>query len=155
MLAGLLPALIVKLLMLKRAGVMLIIQEGLILGISRRHNKTIFGLLGGKCDDKEEPLTAACRETYEEAGVIVDYCITLYVQIERGDGSSTSDDYESHCFYAITWNGTPSSREEGEVKWLTVPEITSTNAAFPDYNIRMLKVFRQKYPDVFLQGELI
>ena len=44
---------------IKEAGVMLIVEDGLILGISRRHDKTKFGFLGGKVNPGETVKLAA------------------------------------------------------------------------------------------------
>lgn len=138
---------------MKEAGVMLIIKDGLILGISRRHNKNIFGLPGGKKDDTD-PSTkeTAIRETREETSVIVKDCTLVYERVELGDGPNGVDFY-SRCYYASDWEGVPQNSEEGQVKWLTAEELTSTKAAFGDYNRKTLDVFKQMFPKVYLQGE--
>lgn len=140
---------------MKQAGVMIIIKDGLILGISRRHNKTIFGLPGGKFDAEAGdriPLDTAIRETFEETGVKVENATFVYQRTELGDGPNGVDFY-STCFYALDWSGVPTNSEEGEVKWLTVEEITSTRAAFGDYNKEALGVFKMMFPSTYLQGE--
>ncbi len=138
---------------MKEAGVMLIIKDGLILGISRRHNKNIFGLPGGKKDDTD-PSTkeTAIRETREETSVIVKDCKLVYERVELGDGPNGVDFY-SRCYYATDWEGDPKNSEEGQVKWLTAEELTSTKAAFGDYNRKTLNVFKQMFPEVYVQGE--
>jgi len=141
---------------MKQAGVMLIVKDGLILSISRRHNKTIFGLPGGKFspdapDNDRDTKDAAIRETREETSVIVKDCVFLYERLEPGGPDGV--DYYSRCYYATDWEGEPTNSEEGEVKWLTAEEITSTMAAFGEYNTQTLKVFRTMFPNVFLKGE--
>lgn len=138
---------------MKEAGVMLIIKDGLILGISRRHNKNIFGLPGGK-KDETDPSTkeTAIRETREETSIVVKDCELVYERVELGDGPNGVDFY-SRCYYAKDWEGIPQNSEEGLVKWLTAEEMTSTMAAFGDYNRKTLDVFKQMFPKVYIQGE--
>jgi ADP-ribose pyrophosphatase YjhB (NUDIX family) len=140
---------------MKQAGVMLIVNQGLILGISRRHDKTIFGLPGGKFDpeagDKDTKDTAI-RETKEETDVKVNDCVLLYERVELGDGPNGVD-YYSRCYYATDWEGVPTNSEEGEVKWLTAKEVTSTKAAFGDYNTKTLNIFKTMFPNVYLKTE--
>ena len=131
---------------------MLIIKDGLILAISRRNDKTKFGLLGGKVEAHEAPEEAAIRETFEEAGITVKSCVQIYQRVELGDGPDGVD-FHSTTFYATSWEGEPTGSEEGEVKWLTVAELTTTKAAFGDYNTNMLIKFKQMFPEVHLYGE--
>lgn len=128
---------------MKQAGVALIIKDGLILAISRRDNKSLFGLPGGKFDvhaDKDTKDTAI-RETFEETGVWVKDCKQIF---EANDGN----EFVARCYYVLDWEGEPSSSEEGEVGWLTADELITTKAAFPEYNTHALKVFKLLYPDV-------
>jgi ADP-ribose pyrophosphatase YjhB (NUDIX family) len=139
---------------IRQAGVMLIIRDGMILGISRRHNKEIFGLPGGKLDPEtdETPMDTAIRETAEETTVIVKSCVRVYQRVELGDGPNKEDFY-STCYYATGWDGEPKNSEEGVVKWLTPKEVCSTKAAFGDYNTKTLEIFKQMFPNVSLVGE--
>jgi 8-oxo-dGTP pyrophosphatase MutT (NUDIX family) len=139
---------------MREAGVMLIIKDGLILGISRRHDKTIFGLPGGKFDSETDATTkeTAMRETREETSLIVKDCVLVYERVELGDGPNGVDFY-SRCYYATDWEGEPVNSEEGEVKWLTAEEVTSTKAAFGDYNRKTLNIFKGMFPHIGLQGE--
>lgn len=141
---------------MKQAGVMLIVKDGMVLSISRRHDKTIFGLPGGKFspdppDNDKDTMDAAIRETREETSVVVKSCVLVYERVEKGDGPN-SVDYYSRCYYATDWEGTPKNSEEGEVKWLTPEEISSTRAAFGTYNKKTLEVFHQMFPNVPLEG---
>jgi 8-oxo-dGTP pyrophosphatase MutT (NUDIX family) len=58
--------------MMKEAVVALIIKDGLILAISRRHNRSKFGLIGGKVDSDESREQALIREVKEETGLEID-----------------------------------------------------------------------------------
>jgi 8-oxo-dGTP pyrophosphatase MutT (NUDIX family) len=138
---------------MRQAGVMLIIKDGLILGISRRHNKNIYGLPGGKFDPTSgdiTPLNTAVRETLEETGIKVENAIFIYQRAELGDGPN-QEDFFSSCYYAADWTGQPHNSEEGNVAWLTVEEITTTKAAFGQYNKKAIEVFRKMFPRVPLQ----
>jgi 8-oxo-dGTP pyrophosphatase MutT (NUDIX family) len=138
---------------LKQAGVMLVVKDGLILAISRRYDKNIFGLPGGS-KDRDDLITrdTAIRECEEETGIKVKDCVFLYKRVELGDGDQPTY-FESDCFYATQWEGTPTNIEEGEVKWLTAEQLTCTAAAFGDYNRQMLNEFKKKFPDIQLIGE--
>jgi 8-oxo-dGTP diphosphatase len=137
---------------MKTAAVMLIVKDGLILGVSRRYDKTKFGLPGGKVEDGEMPSYAAIRETKEETNVDVWSCSDLYRREEppdRPDGQA----FYTYCYYANAWSGEPTNSEEGEVKWLTAADLTSTMGAFPEYNRKTIDAFKEKYPHIKLQGE--
>lgn len=142
---------------MREAGVMLVVNpDGLILGITRRNDRTKYGLPGGKRDlilGDKNVMDAAVRETMEETGIKVTSCVEIYKQVEIGDGVNAEDFY-STCFYASHWEGTPRDSEEGEVKWLTSKEVTCSRAAFGDYNRKTLDVFKTMFPDVKLEGEL-
>ena len=81
---------------------------------------------------------------------MVKSCVFLYERLERGDGP-TGVDYYSRVYYATEWEGTPINSEEGEVKWLTSEEITSTKAAFGSYNKKTLEIFKAMFPQVSLK----
>lgn len=137
---------------MKEAVVALIIRDGLILSISRRHNKNIFGLIGGKVDEGETHEQALFREAKEETGILIKQVVQIYQRVEKSDRPDGVDFY-STTYYAMEWEGEPVNSEEGEVKWLTAEELTSTKAAFGDYNRQMLNQFKEMFPDVYLQGE--
>lgn len=137
---------------MKKAAVTLIIKDGLILSVSRRHDSTKFGLPGGKVEENEESWQAAIRETQEETGVNVEKCEHIFTRMEPRHAPSGTD-FMTDCFYASDWNGEPRDSDEGIVKWLTVKELTETNGAFPEYNALTLAAFRTKFPNVYLKGE--
>lgn len=142
---------------MKQAGVMLIIKDGLILAVSRRYDKNIYGLPGGKFnseppDNDKDTRDTAIRETQEETSVVVKDATFIYERVELGGGPNPID-YYSRCYYATDWEGIPQNSEEGEVKWLTAEELTSTKAAFGNYNRKTLDVFKTMFPNVYIQGE--
>jgi 8-oxo-dGTP diphosphatase len=137
---------------MRNAAVMLIVKDGLILAVSRRYDKTKFGLPGGKVEPEETPDQAAIRETLEETGVLVSKCEFIFLRDEPRDRPE-GEDFHAYCYYATEWSGTPHDSEEGVVKWLTERELTVDKGAFADYNRRTLAVFRNKFPNVTLMQE--
>jgi 8-oxo-dGTP pyrophosphatase MutT (NUDIX family) len=141
---------------MREAGVMLVVNpEGLILGITRRNDRTKYGLPGGKLDPTagdKNAMDAAIRETLEETGIVVTSCLEIYKRVELGDGVNAEDFY-STCFYAAHWEGLPRDSEEGSVKWLTPEEVTCSKAAFGAYNRKTLDIFKTMFPNVKLEGE--
>lgn len=123
-----------------QAAIMLVIKDGLILGVSRRNDPTKFGLPGGKCNPLEAPFDAAIRECLEETSITVSHAIFLYERSEEG--------FHADCFYATKWTGEPVKSEEGEVKWITRKEII--DGAFGEYNKQMLEAFKKRYPYIWL-----
>jgi len=132
---------------MRTAAVMLVIKDGLILGVSRRYDKTKFGLPGGKADPDETPREAAKRETFEETGIRVGECQFLLCRSEPKDRPE-GEDFYTYCFFAVDWTGTAHNSEEGEVAWLTEAELTGPNGAFADYNRETIKVYRTKFPTI-------
>lgn len=130
------------------AAVMLIIKDGLILGVSRKHDSTKFGLPGGKLDPGETPIRAAIRETMEETKIKVTSYTFLLKRIEPAEKPNGLP-FNTSCFYANSWSGEPSRSEEGEVKWVSKEELA--HGAFPEYNLETLEIFQALYPDVFIQ----
>jgi 8-oxo-dGTP diphosphatase len=137
---------------MRNAAVMLIIKDGLILAVSRRYDKTKFGLPGGKQEPDETTEAAAIRETLEETGVTVSKCEFIYLRDEPKDRPE-GEDFHAYCYYATEWSGEPHDSEEGVVKWLTEQEITSDKGPFGDYNKRTLNVFKAKFPNIPLFTE--
>ena len=132
---------------MRNAAVMLIIKDGRILAVSRRHDKTKFGLPGGKCEPEETPDQAAIRECWEETGIKVSKCEFIFRRDEPRDRPE-GEDFHCYCYYATEWSGTAHDSEEGVVKWLTEHELTVDKGAFADYNRRTLIVFRTLFPGV-------
>lgn len=132
---------------MRKAAVMLIIQDGKILAVSRRYDKTKFGLPGGKRDDNETTLQCGIRETLEETGVTVDECNLIFLRDEPRDRPE-GEDFQTYCYYAEKWHGEPHTIEEGEVAWLSVSDLLGAKGAFADYNKRTLEAFREHYPNI-------
>ena len=66
-----------------KAALMLIIKDGKILSVSRKKNKSIFGLPGGKQEKGETSEQAAIRECKEECGIDVSSCVYFFNLLRR------------------------------------------------------------------------
>ena len=135
---------------MREAAVMVVVNpEGRILGVSRRYDKTKFGLPGGKLDPNEAPEQAAIRETLEETSTQVHACVYLYKREEAPD-KPDGEWFYTYCYLALSWSGQPTNSEEGEVKWLTVYDLTNPNSAFPEFNTNTFNRIKERYPQLFL-----
>ena len=133
---------------MRQAVVALIIKDGRILAISRRHDKTKFGLIGGKVDPEETLEQALVREVKEEAHVTINSLVLIFTRVEP-KVTPDGEDFNTYCYYALVWEGEPQNSEEGEVKWLTQAELTSPEiGAFADYNRRTLDAFKVLFPNI-------
>lgn len=114
--------------------------EGNILAVSRKDNKTSFGLPGGKVEENETSMQAAIRETLEETG----YHIIL-------DPWSPFGMIDTNKNLTITFKATIdtskpreilSGDETGVVKFISSEELLK--GSFKEYNEEMLKYFNKK-----------
>jgi len=142
---------------MKQAGVMLILNQGMILAVERKTKDGKYGLPGGKFnpdppDNDKDTKDTAIRETLEETGVSVKECSFIYERVELGDGPAGVDFY-SRCYYATSWSGIPRNVEGLAVKWLTAEEVCNTKAAFGSYNRKTLDIFKTMFPNVYIKGE--
>jgi ADP-ribose pyrophosphatase YjhB (NUDIX family) len=142
---------------MKQAGVMLILNQGMILAVERKTKDGKYGLPGGKFnpdppDNDKDTNDTAIRETLEETGVSVKECSFIYERVELGDGPAGVDFY-SRCYYATSWSGIPCNVEGLAVKWLTAEEVCNTKAAFGSYNRKTLDIFKTMFPNVYIKGE--
>ena len=130
---------------MRNAAVMLVIKDGLILSVSRRYDRTKFGLPCGKVEADETPADAARRETFEETGIGVNDWQLLYHRVEPKE-QPDGEDFNTFCYLATEWIGTAHNSEEGEVAWLTEAELTGDKGAFPNYNRDTLNAYKTKFP---------
>ena len=109
------------------AVVVLLNPEGKLLAVSRKDNRTDFGLPGGKMEPGETFEECAIRETREETGLEISDPVEIF---RRMDGI-----YEAVAF-AAHWTGEIQSREgEGEARWVDPQEILK--GSFGDYNRKL------------------
>jgi 8-oxo-dGTP pyrophosphatase MutT (NUDIX family) len=125
-----------------RKAVCVILKNGdKILGVSRKDNHTLFGLVGGKVDDTDNSLEeAAIRECKEETNLDI---FNLRLIDSREYGISEDTLYEQNCFIA-DWEGELLTQEEynkmgetGVVKWIDTDVLI--NGFFGDYNKMVLE----------------
>lgn len=107
-----------------------------ILAISRGHDLTDWGLVGGKVDPGETLMSAIIREVQEESDITFGHPSTLtpvYTGLAKTRMCTT--------FLATRANipeELPTSRE-GQVKWSTPHHIVSSQSTYHEYNRRMFK----------------
>lgn len=139
----------------KDAGLMLIIKDGLILSITRKEDPSLYGIIGGKCEPNETTKDAAIRETFEETSIIVKSCVMIFKRIVPPLQPGGLP-FNSVCYFATDWEGTPQDSEEGKVTWLSEYELINPKTvpngkgAFPDYNKNSLNSFKSMFPDIKL-----
>jgi ADP-ribose pyrophosphatase YjhB (NUDIX family) len=107
------------------AQVVLINEEGLILGVSRKDNHSDFGLPGGKMDpeDDNDPTTTAIRECKEETGLDIFNLQLVFAIHKNGNMGYT---------YLAKYSGEINHNEPHVVKW--VPMQVLINGSFGRYN---------------------
>lgn len=107
------------------AQVVLINEEGLILGVSRKDNHSDFGLPGGKMDpeDDNDPTTTAIRECKEETGLDITNLRLVFAIHKSGNMGYT---------YLADYSGQINHNEPHVVKW--VPMQVLINGSFGRYN---------------------
>lgn len=108
----------------KAAQVVLINEEGLVLGVSRKTDHNDFGLPGGKVDpeDKDE-MAAAIREVKEETGLDITDLQLVFVMHRNGYLGYT---------YIAKYSGEINHNEPHVVKW--VPFEVIMNGTFGRFN---------------------
>ena len=107
------------------AQVVLINEEGLVLGVSRKDNHKDFGLPGGKMEDEDmgNIQITAIRETKEETGLDVRNLQMIFATHKHGFMSYT---------YLGQYSGEINHNEPHVVKW--VPMQVLINGSFGKYN---------------------
>lgn len=115
---------------IRKAATVLIINNGLFLGVSRKDNHSSFGLPGGKFEEDESYEKAAIRETLEETGVIIK---DLEPVFERSDGEFNTVTFMPNEIDISNME----SKEGAIVKWCSREELES--GIFGEYNKRLFE----------------
>ena len=107
------------------ACVVLINDDGLILGVSRKNNHEDFGLVGGAMDvqDNGDPINTAIRECKEETGLDI-HDLKMVFSIHKGGNMGFT--------YLAKYSGVINHNEPHVVRWL--PFKTLFNGSFGRYN---------------------
>ena len=107
------------------AQVVLINEEGLVLGVSRKHDHNDFGLIGGKQDpeDMGDPIKTAIRECKEETGLDITN-LRLIFAIHKGGNMGYT--------YLAEYSGEINHNEAHVVKWVEFK--TLVRGSFGRYN---------------------
>jgi 8-oxo-dGTP pyrophosphatase MutT (NUDIX family) len=107
------------------AQVVLINNEGLVLGVSRKTNHNDFGLPGGKMDPEDEgdPTNTAIRECKEETGLDISN-LKLVFAIHKGGNMGYT--------YIAKYDGEINHNEPHVVKWVEFQ--TLVRGSFGRYN---------------------
>jgi len=110
---------------MKTSQVVLLNEDGLVLGVSRKTDHNDFGLPGGKMEeiDDDNPTDTAIRETYEETGLTVYQLKLIFATHKNGNMGYT---------YLAKYHGEIEHNEPHLVKW--VPFSVLINGSFGKYN---------------------
>lgn len=90
----------------------LINEDGQVLSIARKDDRTRFGLPGGKREYHETAEDAAIRELWEETGVR-----TRSDQVRHLYRGVDADGWMVDAYLVYDWQGEPEPREGQEVRW--------------------------------------
>lgn len=101
--------------------------DGKILAVSRKTNRTRFGLVGGKVDPGQTPLDALFAEADQEAGIVPLNPKLVYVALCEGEVT-----YMCSTFMAETFTGELHTEEPIDIEWVN-PEVL-VDGPFGDYN---------------------
>lgn len=122
------------------ASLMVVRPDGTFLAVTRRHSAELC-LPGGKRDEGEDSKTNAIRETFEEAGLVINESELSSLFSAPCDTDPVSGRTFFVDTFLVSWtpgHGEPRQMEEGiEVQWIT-PEEFMNRTTFPVYNQGML-----------------
>jgi 8-oxo-dGTP pyrophosphatase MutT (NUDIX family) len=108
------------------AHIVIINEEGLVLGVSRKDDHSNFGLPGGKMEteDQNNPIATAFRETREETGLNAMGLELIFATHMSGK--------MGHTYLAKSYHGEINTNEPHAVEW--VPFQRLINGGFGKYN---------------------
>ena len=114
---------------LHAVSIVLINDEGKILGVSRKHDHNDFGFCGGKVDpeDNFDLVAAAIREAKEETGLDIHDLEVVYAS-HWGNRMQWT--------FLAKWTGEIHTDEPHVVKWIDTK--TLMQGSFKEYNLEVL-----------------
>jgi len=114
---------------MKQAALALLIQDGLVLGVSRKDTAELFGLPGGKVEIGESLEEAAKLELFEETGFVAESLNRVFVRVDH--------DFSCTTFLVEKFKKQEDSQESGLVNWVTWQ--TLFDGPFGKYNKELYK----------------
>lgn len=119
---------------LHAVSIVLINEHNQILGVSRKHDHTDMGLVGGKVDpeDNFDLVAAAIRETKEETGLDIFDLEIIY--------AANWGNFMQWTFLA-KWKGEIYTEEPHVVKWIDAQ--TLVQGSYQDFNLEVLTSLNQ------------
>ncbi len=122
-----------------RAACALVVRaDGMVLVIHDFRRGT--GLPGGGIEVGESPLECALRELKEETGLDAIHAHPLPLLDDISDTGT-----RVHTFVVAEWRGDVRSSFEGDVYWAHPSELIGARAAYPEYNLKVLKTYRRTH----------
>jgi 8-oxo-dGTP pyrophosphatase MutT (NUDIX family) len=130
------------------------LETGQLLMVSRKNDHKDMGWPGGKVDDEDYEIGpmfgltgveyAAIRECYEETSLVVNAMVPVFYGMGRTRMVTT--------FLALSWSGKPTSSEEGVVKWGDIDELyAGTYGAYNRLLVREIFKILAARPDLMAQ----
>jgi 8-oxo-dGTP diphosphatase len=86
----------------------------LVLAVSRKDDRTKFGLPGGKVDPGETVRQCAVRETHEETGLLVHVVRKVFDGLCEGEVP-----HDTACYLAMAEDWSGETKESGKVEWVS------------------------------------
>lgn len=115
-----------------RNSVALVMQDGLVLAVSRKDDLGDFGIPGGKLDPGETPEEALVRELLEETGIVAREFEWCFQRIDH------TDNQIAWCYRVSKWSGQPRrTAERGLVEWMQPSELVKPRHRFSGYNQKL------------------
>lgn len=120
----------------------LLVHQGKVLGISRKHDHLDIGLPGGKIDPGETPEEALVRELQEETGITALDYRPVFDHLDRVDDAGNAR--PCRCFLVTRWHGVPVSLEGARLGWFNPIRLTAMSCSFREYNKALFHGLAQK-----------
>lgn len=118
----------------KHGAVVVLLKDGKVLAVSRKHDHSDFGLPGGKLDGQELFEEAARRELLEETSIVAGKMTKVW---ERFDG-----DLYAEVFLVHDWTGEAKQMEGGLVQWVDWSVIEA--GSFGHFNTQLREILSTK-----------